>query len=833
MHPVTATLSTLILFLAPGLVLVAALNARKKTLELTFGEQIYLVLAGSLVLSGWVGLLVAELGHFSTVRVATAVGGLTLFLLVGALLTRKHLSLRPGALRRDELAVLVCLIGFGVAVYFPPYEYILGGRDPGVYVNTGFHLAREGNLTYVDPVVLSVPEEERELFFRVDKDLPPWSQPRFLGFHMDSPDSGHISPQGLHLYPVWIGIASQLFEMKAGLYATPFFALMGVAGFFFALRRLFNTEVALWASGMMAVFQIQIWFARFPNAEILVQFLYVTGLLTFYFMDAKRSSVAGLLSGAAFGATLLVRMENLLFLLPLGLYLGWRRLRRDLGTPELAFLGAFSLIALHAAFHGRFFAWPYVSNVLGRHYWRIFFENIAVFTLSSAVVFLLIDRLGTKVVPRITPLIESKKARIAAAMSIFVLALYAYFIRPIWHGPRTAPHDAEAFLRMGWYLYPVGIALVVAGAMFLLARSERRQALFVLVGLTFSLFFFYKVRVWHDHYFAMRRFIPVILPTFFACIAVLLLSLRDTRGWLGSWAPRIIGSLLLVSYFVAGRPLWGHEEFPGSLNFVRELARHIGDRDIVLFPRKEGLHLLELPLSQLEGKNVLEFYGLKPDRGSLESLIAKWRDEYEDIYFVTNYKISLSGLFTQHVKDFSLGTQHYEFAYTHAPTGPKPFQLRFTLSKAVDVEELAERMPKLTLIDVGGSDDQLVAWFFEKDLGPDGISYRWSQQTSSIFLPSIGADSKEILIRIAGPEEIEVPLLPVIASIDEHYLGTLHPTRQFQTYRLELPSELAADLDGSHAILRLDSKTWRPANWIPGSSDIRDLGVRVDWIEVP
>lgn len=828
MHPVTATLSTLILFLAPGLVLVAALNARKKTLELTFGEQIYLVLAGSLVLSGWAGLLVAELGHFSAVRVATAVGGLTLFLLVGALLTRKHLSLRPGALRRDELAVLVCLIGFGVAVYFPPYEYILGGRDPGVYVNTGFHLAREGNLTYVDPVVLSVPEEERDLFFRVDKDLPPWSQPRFLGFHMDSPDSGHISPQGLHLYPVWIGIASQLFEMKAGLYATPFFALMGVAGFFFALRRLFNTEVALWASGMMAVFQIQIWFARFPNAEILVQFLYVTGLLTFYFMDEKRSSVAGLLSGAAFGATLLVRMENLLFLLPLGLYLGWRRLRRDLGTPELAFLGAFSLIALHAAFHGRFFAWPYVSNVLGRHYWRIFFENIAVFASSSAVVFLLIDRLGTKVVPRIAPLIESKKARIAAAMSIFVLALYAYFIRPIWHGLRTAPHDAEAFLRMGWYLYPVGLALVVAGAMFLLARSERRQALFVLVGLTFSLFFFYKVRVWHDHYFAMRRFLPVILPSLLACVAVFLVTLRRSGGRLTHWGAPLLGGLLLLIYVNDGRRLWSHEEFRGSLGFVEELSRHIGDEDVVIFPRQEGLHLLELPLAELHGKNVLEFYTLKPPRELIEDLVRQWSGRYGDIYFVTNYKISLSGLFTRQVKDFWLATEKYEYAYTRPPKGPEPFHLRFTLSKAVDLEDLQTRVPPLPFLDVGNSDDLQVAWFHEKELEEDGTSYRWSQQISSIFLPEVAGKTQKVALRLAGPKENGTPLNPVEVAIDDHTIGTIAPSRNFEVFELNLPERG----ENEYSILTLSTETWRPSNALADASDVRDLGARIDWVEL-
>jgi len=829
MHPLLSTVATLILFFGPGLLFVAVLGGSKQRIALSLGEQLYLLLATSLLLSGWAGLFLAELGRFSSLSTATLVAGLVL---LGILLARRHLSLRPGSLGWDELAVLVCLVGFGLTVYFPPFEYILGGRDPGVYVNTGFHLARQGNLVYVDPVVLSIPEAERGLFYRVDQELPPWSQPRFLGFAMENPHTGRVSPQGLHLYPVWIGIASHLFEMKAGLYATPFFALMGVAGLFLALRRLFDTEVALWASGMMAVFQIQIWFARFPNAEILVQFLYVTGLLAFYFMEDKRSSLAGAFAGAAFGATLLVRVENLLFLVPLGLYLGWRRLRRELGKPEIAFLGTFLLLTLHAALHARLFAWPYVSDVLGRPYWRLIGENLAPIALAAVVAFFLIDRQGAKLIARVAPIATTPRARALAAGAIFLIALYAYFIRPFWHGARTAPHDAEAFLRMGWYLYPAGLALVVGGAMLLLARAERRQTLFVLVGLTFSLFFFYKVRVWHDHYFAMRRFIPVILPSFFACIAIFLVSLRATKGWIGDWAPRIIGSLLLISYFAAGRPIWNHQEFPGSLGFVTELARHLGDRDVVIFPRREGLHLLELPLSQLEGKNVLEFYGLKPDRDALERLIEKWRDVYEDVYFVTNYKISLSGLFTQHVKDFSLGTRYYEYAYTRPPSGPKPFELRFTLSKAVDVRELAERMPKIARIDVGGSDDLLVAWFFEKELAREETSYRWSQRTSTVFLPSVDPDSKEILIRMAGPEEPSAPLNDVTVSINEQQLAILQPARGFETHRLELPPEWTANLDDTFAILRLDTQTWRPSNWIPDATDIRDLGVRIDWIEV-
>ena len=169
MHPLIATIATLILFFAPGLLFVAALGGSKKRVALSLGEQLYLVLSGSLLVSGWAGLFLAELGRFSALSTAALVGGLVL---LGLLLARRRLSFRLGSMGWDEIAVLVCLVGFGLTVYFPPFEYVLGGRDPGVYVNAGFHLAREGNLSYVDPVVLSIPEEERSLFFRVDQELP-------------------------------------------------------------------------------------------------------------------------------------------------------------------------------------------------------------------------------------------------------------------------------------------------------------------------------------------------------------------------------------------------------------------------------------------------------------------------------------------------------------------------------------------------------------------------------------------------------------------------------------------------------------------------------------
>ena len=301
------------------------------------------------------------------------------------------------------------------------------------------------------------------------------------------------------------------------------------------------------------------------------------------------------------------------------------------------------------------------------------------------------------------------------------------------------------------------------------------------------------------------------------------------------WGSRLVAAVLLVVYASDGRKLWawgGHEEFPGSIDFMEELARHVGDDDVVLFPRREGLHMMELPLAELHGKNVLEFYSLKPPRDQLEHLLETWRDEYRDVYFVTNYKISLSGLFTRHVKDFWFATEKYEYGYTGPPRGPEPFHLRFTLSKAVDLEELSERIAPLAELDVGGSDDLQVAWFHEKELDEDGRSYRWSQRVSSVFLPTARRGASEVRITAAGAEDAEAPRYPVEVALDGVALGTFEPTASFETFSFEISGELERKDGPAYGVLTLSTRTWRPSNFVTGAEDVRDLGFRVAAVDV-
>jgi hypothetical protein len=85
---------------------------------------------------------------------------------------------------------------------------------------------------------------------------------------------------------------------------------------------------------------------------------------------------------------------------------------------------------------------------------------------------------------------------------------------------------------------------------------------------------------------------------------------------------------------------------------------------------------------------------------------------------------------------------------------------------------------------------------------------------------------------LAGPKEAKAPLHPVEAALDDRPIGTLSPTRAFEIYELSIPPELGGRSEASYAILTLTTKTWRPANDIPDAIDVRDLGFRLDSVEV-
>src|SRR5262245_44715315 len=123
-----------------------------------------------------------------------------------ALAFRGRLLWRGSAAGIDMKALLpLALVALCIWRFFPAAEYIIGGQDPGVYVNEGISIARTGTMFRHDAVVADVPEPARDLFFR-SHGREEYYGLRFMGIFITNPATGDVMPGFPHLFPASVTI---------------------------------------------------------------------------------------------------------------------------------------------------------------------------------------------------------------------------------------------------------------------------------------------------------------------------------------------------------------------------------------------------------------------------------------------------------------------------------------------------------------------------------------------------------------------------------------------------------------------------------------------------
>jgi hypothetical protein len=348
----------------------------------------------SVLITGWLALLLAEFGVFSLWLLVGIVVALCAALVIvarrnGIVLVQRNAplgivadrgSLADGTITRsllhtlrfDYVLLLIALI-FGVLVA-QPFELARGGLDAGVYANTGIAIARTGGIVQHDPLiaeiglraaageadarqfesnVLGIQESDRYIATRL----------RAAGFLIHDGDlaEGRVVPQFFHLWPTWIAIFVSMLGPIEGLVATGGAGLLGVVLLGLIGRRLGGPIVGVLAAAFLALMTPQVWFSRMPVSEAFSQALLLIGLWAWtHFADAtkRRDQIWwGAIVGAAFGQMTLTHITGV-FAPVIGLlivgYMLWTR-RAHAGYRALgAVLGVALLhVALHIAFISR------------------------------------------------------------------------------------------------------------------------------------------------------------------------------------------------------------------------------------------------------------------------------------------------------------------------------------------------------------------------------------------------------------------------------------------------------------------------------------------------
>jgi hypothetical protein len=833
-----AVLSGLVLFLVPGLLFLALLP-RDEQERTPPDEALFLAVAVSVAASAWVALLLGELGTFSLTRAAgvlAAAAGAT------ALLSRGRLGWRFTVSHHGAMALVpaLAILALSLLLQARPSQYIVGGRDPGAYIASMGLIARTGGIEYTDPLVLAVPPEDADIFFRHPERPEAFSWTRFMGFDLERPQNGRVYPEFFHLFPSFGAYLFAAMGVKGALATPVVFGVLGTMGVFLAFRRLIGPAAALLAALLLATNAVHVWFARFPVSETVSLMLFFLALLAAARFEETESLAFAALLGGALGLGLLVRIDAVLVLAPLAAYLAHRVSRRDLDPRALlALVLPFALLATHAAVHALLFARKYLLQVMTRRYWNHPPEVWAAVVVLAGFALSAVFWKG----PQLAAFLDrhERTLRRAGAVLVVFLAAYAYFLRPelsawaggdgndplrAWADPgllktlgfdRLAAHDAGAFYRLSWFVTPLGLWLGVAGFVLLVLEGGRRLLFPALLVASFAGFYFYKIRIWNDYYFAQRRFVPVVLPFLLALCALALVRLaaRNARSRV---VAGIVAAGLLASFARDTARIARFTDWYGSVDFVRDLARRFSKDDAVLFEQPKSIHLLSLPLWAVYGVNALEFARFNPDPDRLQHLLAAWRGRFKNVYFVHTPRTDLCGVFLERVQAFSFGTHEWERTYDRAPRAPKFQSLHFNLSRFVAPDDL--NVPALPELDVGGSDDVVVSGFFDKEVLDNTRTYRWSGACGSLYFPGLEPGASLALTVSAGQRPTPAE---VVVSLSGTPLGSFTAGPIFETFRLPLP----ASLPEAPFILRLDVEPWRP-----GERDGRELGVMVDRVAV-
>jgi hypothetical protein len=349
-------------------------------------------IVASVLLTGWLALLMAEFGIFNfwlLLGVTLTIGGGGAAILhrqgrlfhidpeqptaaLGIVADRSAGGGLAGlrgtiaALRFDH-ALLGIVLLFGVLVA-RPFEVIRGGLDAGVYANTGVAIARTGSIVQYDPIVAEIGRRAAqgdELARQIESNVfgvqsakrNIATRLRAAGFFINSGElaQGRVVPQFFHLWPVWIAIFVAMLGPTSGLVATGAFGTLGVVLLGLLGRRFGGALAGLLAALFLALMTPQVWFSRMSTSEALAQALTLAGLWAFtFFADAEERRVRiwwGAILGGALGALALTRIDCFWVVGPALALLLYAALTRRWHVGYTALALTLGGLLLHTALH--------------------------------------------------------------------------------------------------------------------------------------------------------------------------------------------------------------------------------------------------------------------------------------------------------------------------------------------------------------------------------------------------------------------------------------------------------------------------------------------------
>jgi hypothetical protein len=739
---------------------------------------------------------------------------------------RLRLGAVAGRAGMGSLAAIV-LIALCVFRFSPAAEYVIGGKDPGVYVNEGIRLARAGVLLRHDADIAAVPRDARDLFFPQHRDHWEYYGNRFMGIFLDNPDTGLVVPQFPHVYPASIALGYGVAGVPGATHAVAVWAALGVLAVFLAGARFVGRLPAFFAAGLLALNVGMTWYGRYPNAEVVMLAL-VFGLL----LAHARATDDGLnyfaWTAAAMAAVLVfLRFDAFIAIACLA---GVAALRWiiDARVPPWRFWLPVIMACVAAL---AYYAGPMKAYF---EMYRLNLPSPAVMTMAAiagGVVVLLLGRFRDWFAGPV-------RTHLPNVLAVVMLALAAYALFARHPVDKLADYDAYALRTVrDAYLYWPALLLALAGIVLVARPLFWRDPALVTMVCGFAVFFFYKIRIVPEQFWMARRFLPIIIPGALILAAAAALGSRlsgDRRTIFRTLAGMAVLFAIAWQYGVAAAPVARHVEYAGATRAVARLAAHTTPDDLVIFEsRASDLHVFAVPLAYIHDRHVLILNDEKPDRRRLEAFVEAARGRYSRVLFVAgagtdllSRRISATPVAFEPVR-----LPEYETTdWTRMPSGPREKDLGYNVYQLVlDVPAAAG-----FALDVGTMDDPYLLRFHAREM-TEGRTFRWTHPVSFVSVLGLSGRERSVTFVMSdGGRPAGTPPASIDVQFDGVAIGRIQVAPGFQSYTLPLPAEIVAraaqSADPVH--LRLTSSVWSPSLVTPGNTDTRELGVMIDRIEI-
>ncbi|GEM_PF-1205518 len=622
--------------------------------ETTIGQRLFLSLLISALISGLVGLVLAQAGIFSLGGLLLVLAAYAVFCLALIAAKGEGLSLRPPSIRLGwEDAVVIFLLCLSLLLYTRPAEYILGWLDAGWYVNAGVHIAKTGSLTGESRIFSSLPSTAKPLFYSSFASLKgmfpyfPDTESRGIylwSFAVADPDRGELTTYHPPLFSVWIAIFYAIGGLRFGLYATPFFGALSVLSLYFAGKAMFGRKVGLLAAVLLAISFTQIYFSRTPYSEILSQCLLFSGIYALTTYVVERRPLYAAIAAFSLGQAILSRIEGLIVILPLVIFFGcWIILKRSLPKDFRFFAIPFGLLLVDGIVLAFTASRPYVElNGIG-----LWFKLRPLLIQSPALLIILAVLLGGLLVLIILlGLFRSLGARSERGLSriyegrhlmttllslaILLLAIYAYFIS-----------KGETFVQLGQFMSPFGLWLGIFGLVELIRQDvNEKTAFFLVLALIHGLasISVLAISTTGSYVYPIRRQVPMVTPSFILLASYAILVWDKGRPLLRV-AQLVAIVILLASFLALSVPYVNYREMQGTIAFSEKLASHFSEQDIVVFEemwfQDSRVGHFAAPLWAIYDQDTLLISTVNAEDAAFSTAVAQWLDNGKGVYLVS------------------------------------------------------------------------------------------------------------------------------------------------------------------------------------------------------